>query len=107
MNKDLSRILDAIPGFLSKREAEFLYKVALKTGGTVIEIGSLHGRSTVVLAEAFKDSGKPGKIYAIDPGYMEHKSLINFKNNLDKYAAGKFVESIIATSEEANRNWSG
>lgn len=105
MAKDLSYILKNIPGFLSNREAAFLYDVVYKTGGTIIEIGSLHGRSTVVLAEALKDSGKAGVIYAIDSGYMDSKSLANFKENLNKYDVGRFIEPIIANSEEANRGW--
>lgn len=57
-----------IYGHLSPAEAELLYQLAseVPTGGTVVEIGSLQGRSTVCLGLGAKQV--PGVIvYAIDP----------------------------------------
>lgn len=105
MIKNLDHILDSIPGFLSKREADFLYNVAHKNGGNIIEIGSLYGRSTVILAEALKNSGKKGRVYAIDPQYFDDSALGQLKDNLNKYDVGEFVEVMVTTSEEANKNW--
>jgi len=106
MAKNLNYILDHIPGFLSEREANFLYNVAHKKGGTIVEIGSLYGRSTAVLAEALKNSDKKGRVYAIDPQYFDDSALGQLKNNLNKYGVDGFVEIMVATSEEASKDWS-
>ncbi|OGN01239.1 MAG: hypothetical protein A3B91_03185 [Candidatus Yanofskybacteria bacterium RIFCSPHIGHO2_02_FULL_41_29] len=105
MAKDLDRILNDIPGFLSKREADFLYDVVRKNGGTIVEIGSLYGRSTVVLADALKNSDKKGRVYAIDPQYFDDLALGQLKSNLNKHNVDGFVEVVVATSEEASKNW--
>ncbi len=103
--KNLNHILGYIPGFLSQREAELLYKIAHDKAGNIIEIGSLHGRSTVVLAEAIKDSDKSGKVFAIDPGYMDIQSLVNFQKNISHFGVDKYIQPITISSEEANKNW--
>lgn len=56
-----------IDGFLSPAEAELLYRLAseVPTGGTIVEIGSFQGRSTVCLGLGAKQSG--ASVYAIDP----------------------------------------
>jgi predicted O-methyltransferase YrrM len=57
-----------IHGFLSPAEAELLYRLATEVpiGGTIVEIGSFQGRSTVCLGLGAKQV--PGvQVYAIDP----------------------------------------
>jgi len=59
-------LLDSVEGFLSKREAELLYSLALTVpaGRSIVEIGSYKGRSTCVLAAAAQGRVP---VYAVDP----------------------------------------
>jgi len=59
---------DNIQGWLTQKEAEFLYDSAKScTGNSVIvKIGSWRGKSTVWLSEGSK-AGKKPQIFAIDP----------------------------------------
>lgn len=56
---------DAIPGFLSPREAAALYYYAAraKRAGVIVEVGSWKGKSTYCLAKGLRH----GKVFAIDP----------------------------------------
>jgi len=50
--------IDKIKGFLDEREANYLYKLALKAGknGPCLEIGSYCGKSSVYLGAACKEN---------------------------------------------------
>ena len=58
--------IDAADGWLSKREAEFLFTLAsvVARGEAVVEIGSYKGRSTIALASGVH-AGVP--VYTVDP----------------------------------------
>lgn len=57
----------SIYGFLSAAEADLLFELAahVPPGGTIVEIGSFQGKSTVCLGLGAKRSG--ARVYAIDP----------------------------------------
>ena len=61
------RHAEGVPGWCTRSQAEALYVAvdALRNGGTVVEIGSHQGRSTVVLAHAARAVG--ARVIAIDP----------------------------------------
>jgi predicted O-methyltransferase YrrM len=63
---------EGLPGWCTRSQAEALYLAvnALRDGGTVVEIGSHQGRSTVVLAHAARKVG--ARVVAIDP-FVEGK----------------------------------
>lgn len=58
---------EQLPGWLKEGQARILWDEAraLPEGGTVLEIGSHQGKSTVVLGHAVKPSG--GAVIAVDP----------------------------------------
>jgi predicted O-methyltransferase YrrM len=73
--RDLREVLDdaweatkKVPGFLGEDEARFLGMVAACTPGhgSIVEIGSFKGKSTVMLAKVSKHYGL-GPVVAIDP----------------------------------------
>lgn len=109
MTPKTKQILDAIPGWLSNREAELLYAITRKHAGNIVEIGSFKGRSTAVIAQALIDSEKPsgasGRVYAIDPHVDGGSSPELLKENLVKHGVDKQVDMIVKTSEEAHQGW--
>jgi predicted O-methyltransferase YrrM len=58
-----------IDGWLTEGQARALWDAAsrLPDGGSVVEIGSYHGRSTIVLAYAGRAAGEAATVTAIDP----------------------------------------
>ena len=105
----------AIEGFLSDTEAKCLYYLAKNCGGTIIEIGSFKGKSSVCLALASK-AGSGGKVFAIDP----HKGLKDdcagfhltedtesiFKENIRRAKVNDIVIPLVMKSENAINIWS-
>ena len=59
--------IDETPGWLSLDEAALLYHLARQTTtGSIVEVGSYRGRSTVALAKgALAGGNRP--VYAVDP----------------------------------------
>jgi predicted O-methyltransferase YrrM len=62
------KLVQGAPGFLTEREARFLALLAAATPvqGTILEIGSFKGKSTVALASIAQRYGL-GKVVAVDP----------------------------------------
>jgi predicted O-methyltransferase YrrM len=62
--KDTLDIARGIEGYLTEREMRFLFLLSAcpTTEGSVLEIGSFKGKSTVILAKA-----SPSKVVAVDP----------------------------------------
>lgn len=73
------QIARTVNGWLTRREAEFLFTVAraVPAGGTVVEIGSFFGRSTICLARGSR-AGHGASIHAIDPqlGSPKHRAQL-------------------------------
>ena len=72
LRQELGEALRGVPGWFEDDEAWALHEVVRNhpsssaSGPTVVEIGSWHGRSTVVIARALQARGS-GVVYAIDP----------------------------------------
>jgi len=105
-----------IEGLLSEAEAECLYALARRCGGSIVEIGSWKGRSTVCLALGSK-AGGGGKVFAIDPRkgleddcaglhWLEDTYPI-FRENIEKARVDDIVVPLVMKSEEAAREWTG
>jgi predicted O-methyltransferase YrrM len=61
----ISRIA-SIPGFLVPGDAEKLYEIAHAAQGPILEIGTYHGKSTVLMALAIKDAGAVNVVYTLE-----------------------------------------
>src|SRR5262245_34176588 len=55
-----------IPGWLRREDALKLYEMAYYTGGHILELGTYRGLSTVILAQAVKDTGGRKLITSVD-----------------------------------------
>ena len=108
-----------IEGWLEEGEADLLIAATsralseLPETGSVVEVGSYHGRSTVVLGSVLKALRSEAKVYAIDPhngemGALEQgiqvksPSLGQFKRNIADAGLTGFVEVIQKYSVEVD-----
>lgn len=55
-----------IPGWLRREDALKLYELAYFAAGDILELGSYHGLSTSILAQAVRHSKRPNHIYTAD-----------------------------------------
>lgn len=96
----------------------FLYAAAMNAasrGGTVVEIGSCYGRSTLFLAGGLRRRDS-GKVWAIDPHtgdifWASQGKTVNtydiFQRNVRKFGMERWVKPLRMTSREAAAQWDG
>ena len=122
---DLSSVLDQawqasepIPGFLGENEARLLGTIAAcaSRGGTIVEIGSFKGKSTIMLAKVAAHYGL-GPVAAIDPHNFnnveleahrtspEASSYTEFLQHLDRAGVRNQVEVYRAYSTDVAAAW--
>ena len=83
--------LDSITGYLLPNEAALLYRLAseVPAGGTIVEIGSYQGKSTVALGLGVKTKPYTDAvlIYAIDPhmGEMKHGARFDIFDQVELF----------------------
>jgi hypothetical protein len=63
--KPISRVA-SIPGWMEPGDADKLYELAHHAHGSILEIGTYHGKSAVLMALAIKDAGTDTLIYSLD-----------------------------------------
>lgn len=104
-------IAAGIPGWLTREQARVLHDVAtaVPPGGTVVEIGSHHGRSAVVLARALPQGGR---LVAVDPfpedwRYGSAGTEAVCRANLERAGVTDRVDLRVATSRAARDGWQG
>jgi predicted O-methyltransferase YrrM len=106
--EDAWAIGDTVPGWLTRDQARLLWD-SVPAGGTVLEIGSHQGRSTVVLARAARDRG--GRVVAVDP-FVEGRMFggaatrARFEDNVSRAGVGDVVTLIPEPSTTLRPEWS-
>jgi predicted O-methyltransferase YrrM len=101
----------AIPGWLTRDQARLLWDraVRLPAGGTVLEIGSHQGRSTLVLARAARRAG--ARVVAVDP-FVDGRlfggaaTRSRFEDNVARSGVADVVELRARPSTELRVEWS-
>jgi predicted O-methyltransferase YrrM len=120
---DIDNVLDEawkaaqkIPGYLGENEARFIGLLAACTPakGTIVEIGSFRGRSTVMLAKVASHYGL-APVVAIDPhnseillrpdGPIEPTSYHDFLESLRVTGVSTYVEVHRAQSKTISATW--
>jgi len=108
--------IDAAPGFLTEREGRFLIMAAAcaPARGSILEIGSFKGKSTVGLASIARHYGL-GPVVAVDPHTapsetdpsLQGKSTSweDFLGTLRSAGLDSYVEPHRAFSNELGRTW--
>lgn len=104
-------LADPIPGWLTRDQARVLDAAARQVpdAGTVVEIGTHHGRSTVVLARALPEGAR---LVAVDPfpddwRYGEAGTEGACRANLERAGVTGRVDLRVTTSRAARERWSG
>ncbi len=111
VRQELLALTAAVEGWLTVEEGELLYRMARAcTGrGSIVEIGSFKGKSTIWLAKGSL-AGAGTTVVAIDPhtGSAEHRqgdqpvwTYDEFLANLRRAGVEQVVTPIVATSAEA------
>jgi hypothetical protein len=102
----IRRLTDGVEGFLSENEAVYLMRLAARGRGTgaIVEIGSYHGKSTVLLAHAARAAGRE-PIVAIDPHLGG--AVQPFHDTLARGGVTEHVTPMVATSDAAATTWRG
>jgi hypothetical protein len=105
-----------VPGHLTEKEARFLGVLAacVPAKGTIVEIGSFRGRSTVMLAKVASHYGG-GPIAAIDPHnspiLLDHgadpeaSSYQDFLSHIQAARVSEHVEPHAEYSREVSKSW--
>jgi len=113
---DAWEVTREVPGHLAENEARFLGLLAAcaPAKGTIVEIGSFKGRSTVMLAKVASHYSL-GPIVAIDPhnspilldhhANPEASSYQDFLDSIHAAGVSNHVESHLAYSTEAANSW--
>lgn len=104
-------VVDPLPGWLTRAQARCLHDAAaaLPAGGRVVEIGSHHGRSAIVLASALPPGGT---LVAVDPfpedwRYGAAGTEQAFRDNVARAGVADVVDLRVTSSGELRRRWSG
>lgn len=77
-----------IPGWLRPEDALKLYEMAYFADGDLLELGSFHGLSTAILAQACRNSQVPKRLHSID---LDPTCTTATQNNLRALGLQKFV----------------
>jgi predicted O-methyltransferase YrrM len=103
---------EEIPGWLTRDQARLLWDSGLRVpaGGTVLEIGSHQGRSTVVLALAARRVG--ARVVAVDPFVSGRlfggpATRLRFQDNVARAEVGDVVELMAQPSTQLRPGWTG
>jgi predicted O-methyltransferase YrrM len=59
-------LVESIPGWLRPEDADKLWELAHSTPGPILEIGTYHGKSAVLMALARRDAGGDAILYTLD-----------------------------------------
>ncbi len=114
---DAWEVARKVPGHLGENEARFLGLLAacVPAKGTIVEIGSFKGRSTVMLAKVASHYGL-GPIVAIDPHnspiLLDHQaneeatSYKDFLESIQTAGVSNHVEPHLAYSTDVANSWS-
>lgn len=108
-----------MPGFLTEAEARFIGMATAMApvGGTIVEIGSFKGKSTVMLGTVAKRYSV-GPVVAIDPHNFDNPELAEhravegatsfheFTANVERAGVSDIVEAHRAFSTDVAMNWS-
>lgn len=104
-------VAERLPGWLTEAQARCLHDAAaaLDPDATVVEIGSHHGRSAVMIASGLPDGARLVAVdsFPEDWRYGGAGTEAAFRGNLAAAGVQDVVDLRVATSAEVRRAWTG
>jgi predicted O-methyltransferase YrrM len=108
---DAWQAADTVPGWLTREQGKVLWQAAatIDSGGTIVEIGSHQGRSTIVLGRSARTTG--AQVIAVDP-FVEGRlfggagTRARFEHNVTAAGIDDVVRLIAGRSTELRPSWS-
>ncbi|MDA3898652.1 MAG: class I SAM-dependent methyltransferase [Desulfobacteraceae bacterium] len=80
-----------IPGWLRREDALKIYELSYFAKGDILELGSYHGLSTSIIAQAVCNSKQSNHLYSID---LSSRNIKAAKNNLQAMGLDKYTTMI-------------
>ena len=76
-----------IPGWISDKEADELYRISINVSGSILEIGTMYGKSTSVVCEAILDSSLHPVFDSCDINFKDRHAFVEFYTKIHGGAA--------------------
>jgi predicted O-methyltransferase YrrM len=80
-----------VPGWLRREDALKLYELAYFSSGPILELGTYHGLSTWILAQARIDSGHGAEIVTVD---VDASVLTSARSHLERRGVSEHVRVV-------------
>jgi len=96
------RLRRSVRGWLSTRDAQLLYELA-RSGprrGSIVEIGSAFGLSTIVLARGLRDGKRDGVVWTMDT-HTFYESEAQLRSNIKNSGLGERIRAQTVSSVDA------
>jgi len=91
----ISRV-ESIPGWMRPEDADKLYELASTTPGPILEIGTFHGQSAVLMALALQDAGSDTGVYTIE---VDTDAIQAAQAEASAHGVGERIVFVRGTSE--------
>src|SRR5438270_12331510 len=75
---DRKPVFPNIPGYFTEKEADLLYLLSFMSRGRILEVGHFLGRSTSVICEGIRDSGRSVEFNSYDIGFSTPEEIREF-----------------------------
>lgn len=92
----------AIPGWLRCEDALKLYELCYFAEGDILELGSYHGLSTSIIAQAVRDSKRPRRVFTAD---ISQSAINETKRNLGLLRLGRNVTTLWIDALSATKDF--
>jgi hypothetical protein len=91
----ISRV-ESIPGWMRPEDADKLYELASTTPGPILEIGTFHGKSAVLMALALQEAGSDTGVYTVE---VDLDSIRAAQSEASAHGVGGRIVFVRGTSE--------
>ena len=91
-----------MPGWLRCEDALKLYELCYFAEGDILELGSYHGLSTSIIAQAVRDSKRPRRIFTVD---ISHSAINETKRNLRSLRLVRNVATLCSDALSATKGF--
>jgi hypothetical protein len=88
-------LVESVSGWLRPEDADKLWELAHSAAGPILEIGTYHGKSAVLMALALRDAGNGGVLYTLD---VDARVLRSAQAESETHGVGDLIVFVRGTS---------